>query len=191
MNEQIGADVDHKGETATPTAPVSQQVLDKYQADKRALLDLDDQCGYACDELSYKEKIAESKLDKLRQQMFEEDLLLVNRPYYENYKKILNSPLYSAFLELPKPGIHHTHLTACADLDFLLKLTYYEYVFYSEKDDKFIVNKKLRDNEKPGYLKVNTWRQNAANADEFDRKLKENILLRVAEPEDHVIWAQF
>ena len=42
LNEQIGADVDHKGETATPTAPVSQQVLDKYQADKRALLDLDD-----------------------------------------------------------------------------------------------------------------------------------------------------
>ena len=28
LNEQIGADVDHKGETATPTAPVSQQVLD-------------------------------------------------------------------------------------------------------------------------------------------------------------------
>lgn len=88
LKEQIGVDVDHKGETPTPTAPVSQKVLAKYQADKRALLDLDDQCGYECDELSYKEKIAENKLDKLRQEMFEEDLLLVNRPYFESYKKI-------------------------------------------------------------------------------------------------------
>jgi len=31
LSEQIGADVDHKGETPTPTAPVSQRVLDKYQ----------------------------------------------------------------------------------------------------------------------------------------------------------------
>lgn len=90
---------------------------------------------------------------------------------------------------MPKPAVHHTHLTACADVQFLVDLTYNEYVFYSEKDDLFYTNKNGCD--LPGYLKVNTLRQYAQDAQVFDNSLKEKILLRPKVPEDHAIWADF
>jgi hypothetical protein len=42
---------------------------------------------------------------------------------------------------MPKPAVHHTHLTATADVKYLVSLTYNDYVFYSEKENNFIVNK--------------------------------------------------
>ena len=59
-------------------------------------------------------------------------------------------------MNMPKPAIHHTHVTATADLDFLIKLTYNDYVFYSDKEENFIVSKKGCN--QPGYMKVNTLR---------------------------------
>lgn len=132
-----------KGEIPTPTKPISDAELAKYVADKQELLLLDEKCGYDCEKLSYKERIAEKKLDNLRQKMLDEDLLIATGPYWEKRDKIMKSQLYKCFLELPKPGVHHTHLTACADKEFLLKLTYNSYVFFSAKDGKFIVNKNL------------------------------------------------
>lgn len=60
---------------------------------------------------------------------------------------------------MPKPAVHHTHLTACADVDTLIELTYNDFVFYSEKENLFFVNKNGCD--KDGYMKVNTLRQYA------------------------------
>lgn len=57
---------------------------------------------------------------------------------------------------MPKPAVHHTHITACADAEFLVKLTYSNSVYYSEKEDLFYTNK--YGCSKPGYLKVNTLR---------------------------------
>lgn len=88
--------------------------------------------------------------------MLEEDPMLVNAPHYEKAEKILNSDLYKCFEKLPKPAVHHVHLTGCVDPDFLVKLTYYRYVFYSEKDNMFVVNQ--NGCEKPGYMKVNALR---------------------------------
>jgi hypothetical protein len=90
---------------------------------------------------------------------------------------------------MPKPAVHHTHLTACADVNLLLELTYEEYVFYSEKEDLFYVNRK--GCKLPGYLKVNTLRQYAQDASVFDDGLREKILLKPVVPEDHGIWKVF
>jgi hypothetical protein len=90
---------------------------------------------------------------------------------------------------MPKPAVHHTHLTACADVNFLVELTYEEYVFYSEKEDLFYTNK--NGCNKPGYLKVNTLRQYAQDARVFDNELRAKILLKPTVPEDHGIWKTF
>ena len=50
----------------------------------------------------------------------------------ENNKKLLlNSPLYECLKIMPKPAVHHAHLTACADIDFLISLTYKDCVYFS------------------------------------------------------------
>ena len=64
---------------------------------------------------------------------------------------------------MPKPAIHHTHLTACADKNLLLKLTYYDYVYYSEKENIFWVG---RNTPPQGYQKVNSLRQQNPKLDE-------------------------
>lgn len=90
---------------------------------------------------------------------------------------------------MPKPAVLHTHLTACATVDFLLNLTYNDFVYYSEKANKFKVNQ--RGVTDPDYMPVNVLRQYSQNADEFDRKLKDNILMKTDSKEDHAIWAIF
>ena len=70
---------------------------------------------------------------------------------------------------MPKPVVHHIHGTACATLKMLVMLTYYDYVFYSEKENKFFASKKGCDLE--GYVKVNSLRQYAKSAVEFDNEL--------------------
>jgi hypothetical protein len=131
----------------------------------------------------------ELKLAKLRREMLDEDPVLITAPYYEKLDKILKSPLYDCLKLMPKPAIHHTHDTATADVEFLIGLTYNDFVFYSEKANLFYTNKKGCN--LPGYIKVNTLRQYAKNALAFDNSLKEKILLRPTCPEDHGIWADF
>lgn len=67
---------------------------------------------------------------------------------------------------MPKPAIHHTHLTATADVKFLVELTYNDYVYYSEKENMFYASQKGCN--LPSYIKVNTLRQYAKNAAVFD-----------------------
>lgn len=88
--------------------------------------------------------------------MLDDDPMLIVGPYYEKLQKLLTSPLYQCLKVMPKPAVHHTHLTACADVDFLIQLTYNDFVFYSEKENLFYTNQNGCD--KPGYLKVNTLR---------------------------------
>lgn len=121
--------------------------------------------------------------------MMEQDPTIITGSYYDKLQTLLDSPLYECLKAMPKPAIHHTHLTACADVNFLVELTYYEYVFYSEKDDLFYTNK--NGCSLPGYLKVNTLRQYAQDAKAFDNSLRQKILLRPKVPEDHGIWKDF
>jgi len=42
---------------------------------------------------------------------------------------------------MPKPAVHHTHLTGACKTDFLIEQTYLDFVYYSENDNKFFVSK--------------------------------------------------
>ena len=84
--------------------------------------------------------------------MLFKDPTLVTALHYQSLQKLLSSPIYECLKMMPKSAIHHTHLTACADKSLLLKLTYYDYVYYSEKENLFWVGRKTPPQ---GYQQVN------------------------------------
>ena len=88
--------------------------------------------------------------------MIEKDHSLLIGEFYDKLDSLLKSPLYDCLLMMPKPAVHHAHLTACASLDFLLKLTYKDSVYYSQKANEFHVSAKGCTKE--GFIKVNTLR---------------------------------
>jgi hypothetical protein len=84
---------------------------------------------------------------------------------------------------MPKPVIHHLHLTAAAPVDYLIcKLTYYDYVYYNDKTKLFKVSKKGINEE--GYLKVTELRKHWESSDSFDQYLKDLIILGKEEVKD-------
>ena len=92
---------------------------------------------------------------------------------------------------MPKPAVHHVHLTACASLDYLVDLTYKNCVYYSQRENDFHVSEKGCNKE--GYIKVNTLRQYWKNAAEFDKFIRDKMALRPPDnmKEDHFIWKDF
>jgi len=98
--------------------------------------------------------------------MLAQDPSLVTGLYYDKYEKIKSSKLYEALMLLPKPAVHHLHITAAAPVDYLIKLTYYDYVYYNDRAGLFKVTKKGVKEE--GYQKTTTLRQYWANAQDFD-----------------------
>jgi len=127
-------------------------------------------------QISTKAALAEKKLMRLRQEMIDEDDCIVTGSYYEKLPKLTGSKLYDCFMHMPKTVIHHIHLTAACNIDFLVdKLCYYDFVYFNEKDMMFNVNKNGCD--LPGYIKVNQLRSFWKNSTEFDKYLKDSILL--------------
>ena len=93
---------------------------------------------------------------------------------------------------MPKPALHHFHMTAGAPIEFLIKLTYYDHVYFNDRVGMFKVSKKGVTDD--GYVKVNTLRKHWKSADEFDNYLKERILLTrkmCHNNESQVIWDSF
>lgn len=93
---------------------------------------------------------------------------------------------------MPKPAVHHLHLTAAAPIDFLIKLTRYDYVYLNERTGLFKVSKKGVSHD--GYLPVNTLRKYWSSSQEFDQYLREKILLnrnQTKSRESHMIWKEF
>jgi hypothetical protein len=76
---------------------------------------------------------------------------------------------------MPKPAVHHLHLTAASPIDFLIKLTYYDYVYFNDRTLLFKVSKKGIKEE--GFVQVTTLRKYWNSANEFDTYLKNKIEL--------------
>ena len=91
--------------------------------------------------LDRKEMAAEKKLDYLREKMLNEDPSLVTGLFYDKLEKLKASPLYEALFHMPKPAVHHCHVTAAAPVDFLIELTYRNYVYYNDRAQLFKVSK--------------------------------------------------
>ena len=94
---------------------------------------------------------AEKKLIQLREKMLLQDPSLVTGLYYDKYKAIIASPLYEALVMLPKPAVHHLHITAAAPVEYLIKLTYYDYVYYNDRVGLFKVTKREGGITEEGY----------------------------------------
>lgn len=84
---------------------------------------------------------AEKKLLQLREEMFAEDPSLVTGLYYDKYQKLKASKLYEALMVMPKPAVHHVHTTAGAPVEYLIKLTYEDYVYYNDRAQLFKVSR--------------------------------------------------
>lgn len=54
---------------------------------------------------------------------------------------------------MPKPVVHHLHLTAACSTDYLLKLTYRNHVYFNERSMLFKVSKK--GIKEDGFISVN------------------------------------
>ncbi len=91
--------------------------------------------------LDRKEKAAEKKLDMIRETMLNEDPSLVTGLFYDKLEKLKSSPLYEALIHMPKPAVHHCHVTAAAPVDYLIELTYRNYVYYNDRAQLFKVSK--------------------------------------------------
>ena len=139
--------------------------------------------------LSRADEIADKKLRRIRDQMLTDDPTLITGTHYDKLEALKKSPIYEGLKMMPKPAIHHTHLTATATLDFLLSFTMYDFVYYSEKLSKFIIN---HEGDVPeSYVSCNNLRAYWQNAQSFDDYIKEKILMRPPVPEDHGIWKSF
>lgn len=73
--------------------------------------------------------------------MFAEDPSLVTGLYYDKYQKLKASKLYEALMVMPKPAVHHVHTTAGAPVEYLIKLTYEDYVYYNDRAQLFKVSR--------------------------------------------------
>jgi hypothetical protein len=74
----------------------------------------------------------EKKMAKLRKQMFEEDDCIITGDYYSKLEKLKASPLYDCLNMMPKPAVHHIHLTAACPVEFMVeKLCYYDFVYFN------------------------------------------------------------
>lgn len=142
--------------------------------------------------LDRKEEAAQKKLFRIRDEMFEQDASLVTGLYYDKLEKLKASPLYEALFQMPKPAVHHCHVTAAAPVDFLIQLTYRDHVYYNDRAQLFKVSKNGIFEE--GYQKTQVLRKHWSKAEVFDAYLKEKILLSRKEgccQESHPIWAAF
>ena len=79
-----------------------------------------------------REAVAEKKLIRLRDEMLRKDNTIHTGFIYDKQKALMSSDLYSCFYNMPKPVIHHIHLTASCPIDFLVeKLLYYDFVYFN------------------------------------------------------------
>ena len=135
---------------------------------------------------------AERKLIQLREKMLSEDPSLVTGLYYDKYQKLKASALYEALVQMPKPAVHHLHITAAAPVEYLIELTYKDYVYYNDRAQLFKVSRLGIKEE--GYQKTTLLRKHWGTAEDFDAYLREKILLSKKEgccQESHPIWAAF
>lgn len=94
-------------------------------------------------DLNWRAAEAEKKLDKIRQEMLKKDNVCMTGDFYSKLDFLKESPLYEALDIMPKPAVHHIHLTAACPIKFLVeKMLYYDFVYFNEKDQMFKVTKK-------------------------------------------------
>lgn len=97
------------------------------------------------------------KLEKLKTEILHEDPECITGNFYEKKEFLEKSKVFEALNEMPKPAIHHLHLTAAVPMKYLVKLTYRDYVYYNQHMNIIKVTKNKMEEE--GFVKCNQLRQ--------------------------------
>jgi len=109
--------------------------------------------------------------------LLKEDTTIVTGNYYDKVDKLRATTVHKALDIMPKPAIHHFHLTAAAPIKFLVDtLCYEDFVYFSEKDQNIKVTHKP-EKVPEGYIKMNDLRKFWKSAEDFDKYITESILL--------------
>ena len=110
--------------------------MDKWNQKKEDLLAKCGQEHFSRDiNLTKKENKAGKILAKLRSKMMDQDDTVMIGAYYQKLPTLLSCDLYKLLDVMPKPVVHHLHLTAAAPISFLVeKLCYFNHVYFSQKD---------------------------------------------------------
>lgn len=90
---------------------------------------------------------------------------------------------------MPKPAIHHLHLTAACPMRHLVKLTYNDIVYFN-KDQKMLKVFKNQPVEE-GFLRCTDLRKDSSSPEDFDKLIEDHILLgpeQIACQETGAIW---
>ena len=93
---------------------------------------------------------------------------------------------------MPKGGLHHLHTTAAPSVDFYLKLTYNDFVYFNEREKLFKVAPKGLDED--GFVKCTEMRKYWSSAAAYDKKLRDYMRMTPEEcesKESHEIWGHF
>lgn len=102
--------------------------------------------------LSKKELAAEAKLSKLRLKMLEKRPMCALGNFYDNREFLLGSDLYKLLNLLPKPGVHHIHLTAACDVKFIVNtILTQNMIYFNQKAQMFKVYSQDKKPD-PGYI---------------------------------------
>lgn len=135
---------------------------------------------------------AERKLFQLRDEILEKEPGVINGKFPQMRDYLLTTKLYKVLDAMPKPAVHHVHLTAGCPTKFLIELTYNDFVYYNDRLMLFKVSKSGMQNE--GFISVPTLRKYWGDPKKFDSYLKTKIELSeetINRQESHVAWLEF
>ncbi len=76
---------------------------------------------------------------KIKDGLKDDNYNAVIHDYFTNFEKLRKSNLYEVFDSMPKGGLHHVHTTAAPSVDFYVKLTYNDCVYFNEREKLFKV----------------------------------------------------
>lgn len=129
----------------------------------------------------------------MRQTLLAADPTIPFGDWYSKLSLLKSSELLECLDVMPKPAVHHVHLTASVEIDFIVeKLLYYDHVYFNQKENMFKTNKNGVD--LPGYVKVNDLRLYWNTSNDFDAYMRKHILMAgstVKLQEHHMIWKEF
>lgn len=130
-------------------------------------------------------------LSDLKEEISQGDHSPLLLPFYDSKKIIEQSEIHKALYRMPKGAHLHLHVSAAIPLDFMIKLTYEDNVYYSMVDNRLNT---FLDEPLAGYQKCNDIRRNWKQQGTFDEFLRSKIILTAEEiksQESSEIWKIF
>ena len=98
--------------------------------------------------------------------------------FHDTLPLLLKSEIYDCLNTMPKPAVHHIHPSACCNVKWIIReFTYYDFVYFSDRNQKFLIAKNAEEVTDRSYVRVTELRKYWRNSLDFDEYLANKILL--------------